>query len=449
MHLTLLHLPNELIDTIVTYLDPNDLERTSRTCRILRVICLDDKLWRQHIQEIVPYTLPSHVPAREGVARLLDQKLIRPGNVTSWLDVWRGFHHFWFILKRRFWISDQSPGGGLVIALFDLNSLQIKGYRLLAQSSFEGPPTVTFSERDAHVAITSFDPVLTRQRENFTITHPGPWTEPCSFPLGSVSYGHSDGNLPPEVRCTDRPGGNYYVHKLLLAKDLPSAAIGRNTSVWPPQSLPSANRVRNSNLGPLVGMTRGYQPDYESKGYRPENFSERSLDAFRMSNPPRSISIGYGRYVGVTPSGGETFAAIHPSVLEPTAQKPLQGIWIGDYNGHGNEFVLFLQPELTDTSYFTMPEHAQEVLDELDEQYEYDAEADPIPASPYKGRLVGIKLSGDRNVPRSENTFIVPNLGDVIRIAHERPFRNGQVVRALAHTAHDMFTNGQYKVVRL
>jgi hypothetical protein len=441
MTLTLLTIPTELIATIVAHLEPEDLALTSQTCHQLRVFCLDDKNWRRHIQDIVPYKLPPKVPTREGVDRLVLQNLIRPGNVTSWLDVWRGFHHFWFILKRRLWISDRNPNGDLIIALFELNTLQIKGYRLIAQNSFDAPPAISYSERDTHVAIPSFDPVLTRHRESFTITHPGPWTSTYVYPLDGMSYSHRDGNLPPEIRCSTPTNYAARVVKIILARDLPLVAIGRTTSVWPPLSLPGSNRVRNPNLGPSASMGLSYHVDYESRGYRPGTMVEKSVDAFRLTSSPQTVSIGHGRVVGISHSSGESLAAIHESVLYPTAEKPFQGIWIGDYNGHGNEFVLFQQPGGNDSTYFEMPEHARSVLSKIEEEFPVIEQPEQMD-SPYKGPLIGVKLTGDRNVPRSEYTVIVPNLAKVLRVANERSFKDALVVRALAHLAGDMFTNG-------
>jgi len=71
-----------------------------------------------------------------------------------------------------------------------------------------------------------------------------------------------------------------------------------------------------------------------------------------------------------------------------------------------------------------------------------DSETDP---DVYSGRLVGIKLTGDQNIPRGQITFIAPDLGDkgFIRVANEEPFRGARVVKSAGHVAGRGFRNGK------
>jgi hypothetical protein len=35
-----------------------------------------------------------------------------------------------------------------------------------------------------------------------------------------------------------------------------------------------------------------------------------------------------------------TYATLDPKLYTPTEEKPYRGIWVGDYSGHGCEFLL-------------------------------------------------------------------------------------------------------------
>jgi hypothetical protein len=40
-----------------------------------------------------------------------------------------------------------------------------------------------------------------------------------------------------------------------------------------------------------------------------------------------------------------TYATLDPKLYTPTEEKPFRGIWVGDYSGHGCEFLLMNQPD--------------------------------------------------------------------------------------------------------
>lgn len=67
----------------------------------------------------------------------------------------------------------------------------------------------------------------------------------------------------------------------------------------------------------------------------------------------------------------------------------------------------------------------------------------------YRGRLEGIKLTGDPNVPRGEYTFIVDDLGKdgYIRTVTEKTFNGARIVKSRGHIAARMFRNGMIHTI--
>lgn len=132
-----------------------------------------------------------------------------------------------------------------------------------------------------------------------------------------------------------------------------------------------------------------------------------------------------------------TYSTLDPKLYTPTEDKPWRGIWVGDYSGHGCEFLLMNQPD------------DEEPFDES-KFYQYDDETWDMfqtrkrEARIYRGSIEAIKLTGDPNIPRGEYTFVADDIGEkgFVRVADEERFKGARVVKSRGHIASRMFING-------
>lgn len=133
-----------------------------------------------------------------------------------------------------------------------------------------------------------------------------------------------------------------------------------------------------------------------------------------------------------------TYATLDPKLYTPTEDKPYRGIWIGDYSGHGCEFLLMHQPD--DDEPFDPASLVQEP-DETAEEFETRKHDERV----YRGSIRAIKLTGDPNVPRGEYTFVADDIGKngFVRVATEERFKGARVVKSRGHIAQTMFRDGE------
>jgi Cyclin D1 binding domain len=250
-------------------------------------------------------------------------------------------------------------------------------------------------------------------------------------------------------------------------------------NLWPPPAIPARHRV--AGLSPPSG------PDSTSvkRCDRPMKRSEASDQAFRirqwmeMAGPsplpglllrpalglsgmmqifaggaqvsgPTSSGPGGARISGQGTAGvhiGEeviTYSTLDPKLYTPTQLKPWRGIWVGDYSGHGCEFLLINQPDdpdVTDEELGLIPG-----FDESEESWQDRRHK----ARMYRGRLEAIKLTGDLNVPRGEYTFVADDLGErgFVGVAQEPPFQGIRVVSSKGHVAGTGFHNGEFSCLQ-
>lgn len=266
--------------------------------------------------------------------------------------------------------------------------------------------------------------------------------------------------------------------RLMLTRPLPADFISPQTPLWPPLIVPSTERTRTES----PSMFRDIH-------HRPSKLSELSTKTFRTRKWMEFSSRLNGLGQAVNMRVGEevtAWATLPEECYTPTPLKPWQGIWCGDYAGHGCEFLAILQPDdplplpekavqaireneregsiiSTDStdSYATAPDNAQDstyapvpqggadITVTADEAAEEEVFSDPDCVAQdeliYRGRIEAIKLTGDPNIPRGEYTFIAPDIGPdgLVRVASEDIFKGARIVKSVGHIAARGFREGE------
>jgi hypothetical protein len=225
--------------------------------------------------------------------------------------------------------------------------------------------------------------------------------------------------------------------------------------LWPPRTIPNMPRIRAES-----------QDKFRGSGHKPQRYEEISQTTFRLRHWSQfsSGSVSFGIRIGEEVS---TWSTIDPSLYMPTKERPYQGIFVGDYAGHGCEFLLVLQtdtaPELPqrrpDSAQLRLalglpPEEEEEEMieptlaqrpDRERSQFEQEVLKKQENEGIYHGSMQAVKLTGDPNIPRGEYTFVADDIGPhgLIRIAEEYPFRGARVVRSRGHVAARGFQEGE------
>jgi len=396
---TILELPNEIIYQILGHLEPLTLVRLCATCRNLREHAENDLLWSKLVHDNVPVRQAS------------------PSPFKSWMELYSSYYPYWFLPRQKLWFADKiGLAGQLIIARYDHRFGTIEAYRLVAD--FEhGQHTAHPWEWDPEVLIHNFTP-----RVRLFLDNPVIRLDRDSFSQAS--------RLLQEISMQRR--GNYRMHGirsyLFLTISIPPESQDPSMSLWPPKIIPATNRVRNDS--PSI---------FKGDGHKPQRFNQICETAFRMRKYYRGLA---GREPVRMGEDVLTFSTLPPECYTPTTDKPYQGIWVGDYAGHGCEFLLLLQTAATGGR-SVLADNGQLMQTEtpLDETTIEDE--DPPGCS---GRLEAIKLTGDPNVPRGEYTWISDDIGKrgLIRIADEQIFKGSRIVRSWGHIAAHGFQDGEF-----
>ncbi|OAQ63590.2 F-box domain-containing protein [Pochonia chlamydosporia 170] len=440
-------LPPELIDCVLSHLSATDLLSVAATCRQLHKQAVSDFHWMHCIQRNVP-----------GLT------LTNPGPCNSFRELYAAHDPIWFLPKYKIWFCDRDLTGKLIIVRFDPRRGCIEGYQLLAVSNrntFEHWPA------DNQVIIHGFEPqvklhldkpvlqfdVQDRQEVGDFATRPGANRFAAERPM-------TRGNR------SDPMFSNFLLTRPLEPEvaDEKLAADYPYDNVWPPPTIPARHHVSGARSGQAV---IDLSPDD-----RPRSRGEVSDQTFRIRqwmqmpgtpSPPSLIGGQAGGFAGmvqvlnglngqenVIPVAGAagihigeeiiTYSTLDPVLYTPTVTKPWRGIWVGDYSGHGCEFLLINQPDdppITDVELGLVRE-----AEEADGAWEKRRRE----AHMYRGRLEAIKLTGDPNVPRGEYTFVADDLGPggYVGIATDPPFAGTRVVKSKGHVAATGFVRDKY-----
>lgn len=304
------------------------------------------------------------------------------------------------------------------------------------------------------------------------------------------------------MRLDGRPNDTMFSN-FMLARPLTAVKAAERASkpfpygnVWPPPAVPSRHRAAaasrhlssngfatSSNLPPsrsqmtdrafhirswmemrpatirlLSRQTLGREGQvniHDSNGDGSSDFDVSVQDEENGSWMPATsenlatVSLGHRR----SPLGfhiGEeitTYATLDPRLYTPTADKPWRGIWVGDYSGHGCEFLLINQPDNEGGAAAAAADAdaAEAAVTRIPGETDAEFARRRRDARVHRGRLEAIKLTGDPNVPRGEYTFVADDLGEkgFVDDLTEGPFAGTRVVRSKGHVAVTGFVNGE------
>ncbi|KAI9779401.1 MAG: hypothetical protein M1839_007366 [Geoglossum umbratile] len=387
----LLALPAELLQRILSSLSPESLATVSGTCRLLYHHGRSDLLWQNLVQDNVP-----------GV------RLTSPFPCPSFRELYIAHYPRWFLSKNRVWFSDATATGNLIIVRYDPRRGSIEGYRLVAQRC---NIKVEYWENNPEVVAHTFNPRLQLHLDEPVLT-----LDPTPTHSEYSQCFLSETPLPAIA-------GTIYSN-FLLARHIPPTLQVRNMALWPPSTIPALQRVRNESRENF-------------RGHAPKSIAQVSDQTFRIRRWMQFMTFGQSGGVRM----GEfvmTFSTLMPELWTPTEQKPWRGIWVGDYSGHGCEFLLLHQPDAMSQS-LTLSEGEGEGERGREED---DGGDNGI----YQGRLEAIKLTGDPNIPRGEYSWIAEDIGKggFLRVAEEEMFRGARIVKSKGHVASEGFRDDRF-----
>ena len=447
-------LPAEIISYVFAFLPPASLASLSRTCRLLRTHARNDLLWMSFLGNNIP-----HSGALES-----------PSSAKSWRELYIAHHPYWFLVQNKIWFADVPNNGLLILARYNHTNGRIEAFRLLAE---HGAHTYERWAHDPEVIIHTFNPRVRLWVDDPVIN--------LAFKSGEYD---SENRLRKEVAM--QTGTTHGICSMIsLCRPIPKPLQADSMALWPPAIIPARERVRNASA-----------TKFRTEEHRPQTFGLMSDQTFRvrkwlefsnMMQPSTAVRMG---------EEVMTFSTLHEESYTPTKKKPWQGIWVGDYSGHGCEFLLVLQREVTSpmalsrtSSTDSLPrgiatamadantrlqdsdrnQHSAAAIEgqtvvapgdtaetggfstlqlerDLLNRYVKEAEGSPSSADGQapissaeapSGRLEAIKLTGDINVPRGEYTWIAEDIGPngLIRIANEQMFAGARMVRSWGHIA--------------
>lgn len=403
----LLSLPPELIDEILSYLSPVTLARVSETCHRLREHANEDIHWSRIVNANLLSPLPSAAPS------------------PTFKDLYASHHPLWFLVRNKIWFSDSTNTGKLILARYNEKLGRIEGYRLVARHTtrqflqWGNDPSVRVVTFEPQVMLWLDDPVV--QVDKFLPTP--------QYPVRDWRNG--------EVRMPMALEAQRVFSTLILCRKMSREAQNSPTrDVWPPSLIPSDERA---------DTTYTKFQSFQDLDDKPQRLDEICESTFRVR---RWIQFG-GHLatfdIGTVMDGISTYSTLRTDLYTPTPEKPYQGIWVGDYSGHGSEFLLVMQKE----GPRQQPGEGEQSSDQEPNSStnggsdgsttQGSAEGNP----PYGMTLEAVKLTGDPNVPRGEISFMADDIGPrgLIRVADEELFKGARVVRSRGQVAAANFRN--------
>ena len=429
-------LPIELLSHILSFLSPPELAQAACISRGVKTLADSELFWESFVRQNLP----------------AESQVQSPTPCGSWKELYASHHPYWFLPKHKIWVADRSLGGGgvvmggIILTRYDPRTGCIDGYRLVANhGQHEFHPWAY----DHDVIIHTFKPLVSMYLDDPVIRL-------------KVGAARATGRIQEETSAQDSSEGSLK-SSISLCRPISPELQSTSMQLWPPRKIPAKQRVRSDS-----GST------FRGEGHRPNRWKEASDRTFRIR---KLINFNRRSFGMPSVSIGEsvmTFSTLLEESYQPSSEKPWQGLWVGDYSGHGCEFLLVQQKRVRTQSQGIIPRSWRpeefDVLEmtssnDLDEELRnnprIDEPSEPSPPLPQDqsqenkdtghvrepvvyNRLEAIKLTGDPNVPRGQYTWIAEDIGPrgLVRIAQEEPFQGARIVRSFGHTAARGFRNG-------
>ena len=371
------NLPSELLHLILSHLSARDLVCVSATCRVLAEHGSSELLWAELVNSSLPF--PIH----------------DPGQFDSFRRLYLAHQPYWFIPQYKIWLSNDEDVGNVILARYDKRLSVIEAYRVIAER--QAPqfhiwgfnPNVIFQSFNPKLSLCLNDPVLLlngQQTSSRPTLHQSLPREHCITVALNSQHDLKEGSLP--LHTTEQSQVN-------------------TDQLWPhiPDHAIISREMDKDSVHPTSRLSQVIRSTFRVRRWARDS-SETLL----------------------------TYATIDPTVYAPTKEKPYQGIWVGDYSGHGCEFLLFIQQDIPGASPLSQISHGERALRKGISKYEGQ-----------ETTLEAIKLTGDRNVPRGEVSFVANDIGPngLVRMAEEEPFQGSRIVRCLGHVAGLGFHDGR------
>ncbi|KAI9650461.1 hypothetical protein NHQ30_000476 [Ciborinia camelliae] len=415
--LSLARFPIELLRQISSYLPPRDLVKLGRTCKTLTEVAKTDSLWRCLVQENVP-----------GI------DLDHPRPCESFKELYKAHDPHWFLPRNKLWFSDIHHFGKLMISKYDPETGSIGLHRLVAEKK---PRRFSAWGDNNEVIVHYFEPRTYLSRHGLRL-------DVNAYSDRSLSdMGEAERRLKGEMPLTRMGDGpnSRACSKFMLAKSLASRSrsIAPRADQWPPVNIPAKSQVDRPTISDQSSAV---------KWSRPEDRSQINEQSFRIRQ-----WLEMNGQVRMAEEM-QTWSTLDVKLYTPTEYKPYRGIFVhsfwnienlqirlldtlvGDYSGHGTEFLLMDQRDGYDE-----PNMLERKADESPEAWEERKKHARI----YQGSLRAIKLTGDPNVPRGEFSWVADDIGEkgLIRYGkHEWP--GARIVKSRGQIGNHGFKNPKY-----
>ncbi|KAK0630452.1 hypothetical protein B0T17DRAFT_506923 [Bombardia bombarda] len=498
-------LPTELIDSILSYLSPIDLTSVSAACRSLYIHATAEHLWQAQVQAHVPgVRVTSAYPyaSFRALFQAHDPRWFLPKHkiwfsdstltgrlILTRYDQRRGCIEGYQLLavSNRTTFQTWQADTHVIIHAFE-PQVKLHLDKPILHLPASPSPEKSHVESISHgtslplrTAAAAADVVGGAEVGNSSGYAEGEASNNSSSSGSSSSTTKPQGNeggvktkgsrfqaeIPMHL-ASDTMHNNF-LHAQALAPVEPALRAALHFpygNLWPPPTIPSHHRVAGTSQHgmdpPLEGIDiPSRRQDISDQTFRIRKWLEMRIPSAATAGGQMGTPLGVagwspqwtslpadmlgmnmlarlGLHVGEQVA---TYSTLDPKLYTPTPEKPYRGIWVGDYSGHGCEFLLINQPDDEDDD-FSGPESLIQKENETDEEFARRKMDETV----YRGRLEAIKLTGDANVPRGEYTFVVEDLGEqgFVTVVQEPPFTGARVVRSKGHIASTGFLNDKY-----